>query len=249
MAKTPEKSATENTVKEYKGPIIPFTKVENNISLSTTERLNGFIQNNRRTIAIVSISVVVLLAGFITGLSIKDTLQSKAIGQMERFKERYEELRADLNESSKETEVTALVDELSAFASKQTGDVGGRAYAILGNIYADKKDWAAAEKAWTQGAQTAVKTYLVPVSLCNAAVAAEEQGNVQGAIDLYTQSVALGDLFPGASRAQFQIGRLEETRNNKDAAIQAYQELVTKWPHDTIWVNLAQSKIIGLKVR
>jgi tetratricopeptide (TPR) repeat protein len=110
----------------------------------------------------------------------------------------------------------------------------------------EKKDWSAAQKAWSAAAKSGAKTYMVPVSLCNAAVAAEEQGDIQGAVDFYTQSIAFGETFPTASRAQFQIGRLEEERNNKDAALQAYREVINKWPDDQLWTNLAQSRIIAL---
>lgn len=249
MAKTPEKPVKEQSVQEYKNPIIPFPKPEKNEAPSVPERLNDFIQKNRRTIVVAGIGLLVLLAGFIAGVIIKDTLESRALGQTERFKERYDGLQGNINDDSQGEEVRALTEELSAFAANHAGYAGARAYAILGSLYGDKQDWASAEKAWTQGAQSAGNLYLAPVLLCNAAVAAEEQGNIQGAIDLYAQSVAQGEKFPGASRAQFQIGRLEETRNNKDAAIKAYRELVTKWPRDTIWVNLAQSKIIALSIR
>ncbi|MDR2485620.1 MAG: tetratricopeptide repeat protein [Treponema sp.] len=249
MAKTPEQAEKEKPAKEQS---IPFARVEQsgrNEALSTSERLNGFIQNNRRTILTVAIGAFVLLAGFVSVLVIKDTLQTKALARVEDFKERYETLRIDLAEASKEAEVNALVDELSGFASKHSGYAAARGYAILGNIYADKKDWEAAENAWAAGAKAGAKTYLAAVSLFNAAVAAEERGNIQGAIDLYAQSAALGDIFPAAGRAQFQIGRLEESRNNRDAAIQAYRDLINKWPDDAGWGNLAQSRIISLTLR
>jgi tetratricopeptide (TPR) repeat protein len=150
---------------------------------------------------------------------------------------------------NKDAALNALVVELIAFAPKHSGYVGARSYSILAGIYADKKAWEDAENAWTNAAKAGAKTYLAAVSLFNAAVAAEEQGNIPRAIELYTQSVALADVFPAASRAQFSIGRLQEEQHNKDAALEAYRQLVNKWPQDIAWTNWAQSRIIMLTAR
>ncbi|MDR2536548.1 MAG: tetratricopeptide repeat protein [Treponema sp.] len=246
MAKTPEKTENENAAKEQR--IIPFAneqevKIE---ALSASERLNMFIQNNRKIICIITISVAVLLIGFIVSLSVADALQTKALTQVEDLKRRYDDFGINLTEPSKEAEVTAFIDELSAFASKHSGYAGARGYSIAASIYVERKEWEAAEKNWIAAAKAGEKTYMAPIFLYNAAVAAEEQNNIQGAIDLYAQCIALADSFPAASRAQFHIGRLEETRNNKEAALQAYRDIINKWPEDSLWTNLAQSKIIAL---
>jgi cytochrome c-type biogenesis protein CcmH/NrfG len=214
-----------------------------------SEGLNRFIQRNRKPIAFGSLGMLVLLIGFIATISIQDALHQKALGQLEDFNQRYDALRIDLDEPSKAAEVQALVEELSRFASQHTGYAGARGYSILGSLYADKKAWEDAEKAWTNAAKAGKKTYLVPVSLCNAAFAAEEGGNIPIAIELYRQSVALKDIFPGAARAQFSIGRLEEAQNHQVAALEAYQELLNTWPNDTVWTSLTQSRIIFLKSR
>ncbi|MDR2797820.1 MAG: tetratricopeptide repeat protein [Treponema sp.] len=218
-------------------------------AVSIGEGLNRFIQHNRKPIIFGVLGILVFLVGFIAVVSIRDALQQRSFGQLEDFNQRYEVLRIDLNEPSKAEDVQTLVDELSLFASKHTGYAGARSYALLGSIYADKKTWEDAEKAWTHAANVGAKTYLAPVSLCNAAFAAEEGGNILGAIELYRQSVSLKDTFPAAPRAQFSIGRLEEVQNHPEAAIEAYQELLNTWPNDTVWTSLAQSRIIFLKSR
>ncbi|MDR1985367.1 MAG: tetratricopeptide repeat protein [Treponema sp.] len=214
-------------------------------AVSMGERLNRFIQHNRKPIMFGALGIFVFLVGFIAAVSLRDMVQQRAFGQLEAFNQRY----VDLNDPSKAEDMQALVDELSLFASKHTGYAGARSYAILGSIYADKNAWEDAEKAWTQAAAVGGKTYLAPVSLCNAAFAAEEGGNIPGAIELYRQSVSFKDTFPAAPRAQFSIGRLEEVQNHPEAALEAYQELLNTWPNDTIWTSLAQSRIIFLKSR
>ncbi|MDR3166515.1 MAG: tetratricopeptide repeat protein, partial [Treponema sp.] len=173
-----------------------FEKVEKNENLGINEKLNGFLQKNRRPLVIGLGAILVLLAVFIAALTIRDALQAKAISAVEDLSRRYEVLLIDLNEPDKAEEVQALVDELTQFAKKHRGYAGARSYSLLAGIYAEKKDWAEAEKAWTNAARAAPKTYLVPVSLFNAAVAAEEQGNFAGAIELYTELLSLTNIFP-----------------------------------------------------
>ncbi|MDR1302923.1 MAG: tetratricopeptide repeat protein [Treponema sp.] len=257
MAERTEPTVQSNRKKEPQGreQVLQLVKSEKHEAqrygegTPMSERLNRFIQRNRKPIAFGSLGILVLLIGFIATVSIRDALHTKALGQLEDFNQRYDVLRIDLEEPSKAADVQALVDELSHFAPRHTGYAGARGYSILGSLYADKKAWEDAEKAWTNAAKVGTKTYLAPVSLCNAAFAAEEGGNIPGAIELYRQSIAFKDIFPGAARAQFSIGRLEEAQNHQEAALEAYQGLLNTWPNDAVWTSLAQSRIIFLKSR
>jgi tetratricopeptide (TPR) repeat protein len=84
------------------------------------------------------------------------------------------------------------------------------------------------------------------VSFFNAAVAAEEQDNAEAAIGYYTKVLEYKDVFPEAARAQFTVGRLEESRNNREAALSAYRNVLSIWPGDPVWPNLAQSRVLAL---
>jgi tetratricopeptide (TPR) repeat protein len=211
------------------------------------EKLVDFIQKNRKFLLAVVLGIVVIFIGLIAGITIRETLQTKAISTVEGLRERYEDLRNEINEASKEEAVQTLVDELKTFVSGNGSYAGAQGYALLGNIYGDKKSWVEAEDAWTNAARKAAKTYLAPVSLFNAAVAAEERGSIEQAIRLYTECIGYPD-FSAAPRAQFAIGRLEESLNNYEAAITAYQGVVNNWQNDRDWVNLAQSRIISLMI-
>ena len=219
--------------------------------LTLPEKLNEFIQKNRRLLLICLIAILVILAGLITGITIREKIQSKAFSQVEGFNIRYEALRIFIDKDdeeglAKQADIDALLDELRVFEGKKSGFAAARAYCISASIYADQKKWAESERAWFMASKEAGKSYLAPVSLYNAAVAAEEQGNIDVAIGLYNQALAFGNVFPSAARAQFSIGRLEESRNNREAALEAYRNLVSKWPGDQVWGNLAQSRIVVL---
>jgi tetratricopeptide (TPR) repeat protein len=171
---------------------------------------------------------------------------NNAIAKVETLNERYEELRFDINEDEKAEDVQALLDDLAGSAAKSFGYARARSYAITASIHVDQKKWEEAENAWKQAAEKGGKSYLTPVFFFNAAAAAEEYDNIDGAIDYYLKALAFADLFPLAAKAQFSIGRLEEGRDNRDAALEAYRAVIEKWPNDSIWTNLANSRIIAL---
>jgi len=226
-------------------------KNRNNDELAMREKLNDFLQKNRlKFIAILGILVVILI-GFIIGTSVMGKIQAGALSKIDGFNTRYQDLKkyigsTDSDAASKQADIDALLNDLGAFTAKSSGFAAARAYAISANILMDEKKWPDAEKAWSSSAKAASKSYLAPISTFNAAVAAEEQGNIDEAISLYNQSIAYVNSYTTAARAQFAIGRLEESRNNKDAALAAYKTIVSKWPSDAVWANLAQSRIVVL---
>ena len=219
--------------------------------LTINEKLNEFIQKNRKILFLGLIAVIVVLIAFIAGFSINEKIRSNAFSKIDAFSRRYDALRYFVNSEeseavSKQADINALLEEINAFAAKQSGFAAAQAYSISAGIYGDQKKWAEAENAWKLSARYGAKSYLGPVSAFNAAVAAEEQGNIEGALVQYANAIAGGNSFPAAARAQFSIGRLQESMNNRDAALDAYRTLVSRWPNDPVWSNLAQSRIMLL---
>ncbi|MDR2446615.1 MAG: tetratricopeptide repeat protein [Treponema sp.] len=221
--------------------------VEKKDDVNAIQKLSDFIQRNRVAFLVFLIIVVVALVAFIAATSVLSSLDAKAASQVEALSQRYEALRFDIADASKDADVQTLLNDLDAFASTHKGFVSARAYAIAASIYSDKKNWAEAEKAWSNAAVAARGAYLEPVAMYNQAVALEEQNNTQTAIELFIKAAAFTE-FPGASRAQFNIGRLQEGVD-KDAAIEAYRSLLSKWPNDEVWTSLAQSRIIALGLK
>jgi len=56
-------------------------------------------------------------------------------------------------------------------------------------------------------------------------------------------------VFPAAPRAQFSVGRLRESLNEDEKAIEAYRAVISSWPNDQVWTNLARSRIIALEIK
>jgi tetratricopeptide (TPR) repeat protein len=214
----------------------------------SSDDINDFIQRNRKAIFMVLGIIIVLVIGAVVTFSINDFFRKKAIAEVEELTARYDELRGGINEESSDTEVEALLADLGAFAKSKSGFSGGTAWAAIARIHGDKKEWAQAGEAWLNAALAASKTYLGPVAYFNAAVAAEEQGKKEEAVELYTKCVALPVQFPQAPHAQFSIGRLNEELEKYSEAIEAYREVMIKWPDIASWSNLARSRIIELEI-
>jgi len=229
----------------------PVEKRPDKDKLKFNEKLNQFIQRNRRGLLVVIIAIVVILIGTVAGISIREKLSVSAFSKVDALNQRYEALKPAISgdaaaQSAKQAEIDTLLTDLASFSSRNSGFAAARSYAISAGIYDAQKKWPEAEKAWAAAAKAAGKSYLAPVSLYNAAAAAEEQGKTDAAIEYYKQVMNYQNAVSIAARAQFSIGRLEESRNKKDAALEAYRNLLSKWPGDSLWTSLAQSRIIIL---
>jgi len=212
------------------------------------EGINEFIQKYRKPILVALGAVVVLLVISIIALSLMDVFRKRAIAALEDLSSRYESLSSSLNEEDSSGDVARLLADLESFAQGNSGYAGGKAWDIIGSIHSERNEWAEAEAALVKAAETAAKTYLGPVSWFNAAVAAEQQGRAEQAIDYYGRCVSAPSGFPSAARAQFSIGRLHEALGETDEAIAAYRAVLSDWPNDGVWTDLARSKIIMLEL-
>jgi tetratricopeptide (TPR) repeat protein len=178
---------------------------------------------------------------------LQDTFRKKANSAIEELGSRYAALRPSITEDDSSVDVENLISDLTSFAKKTSGYAGSKAWSLIGNIHSEKKEWAESETAWVAAANVAPKIYLTPLAWFNAGVSAEEQGKTAEAIDYYTKSIAAPSGFSSASRAQFAIGRLRESLGETAAAVDAYRAIISDWPYDQVWVNLAYNRIIMLE--
>jgi len=223
--------------------------MQNNENDNIGEKINDFIKNHRKAIFITVGILFFLFIGLIAFLSISDALNKKATAALDELYGRYDELSLNNDEDFYTEDLEYLLTDLKAFAEKTKGFAGSKAWSIIGQIYSGRKDWSLAQDAWLSAAKTGNNTYLAPIALFNAAAAAEEQGNLEQAIDLLKQCVAHKFEFPAAPRAQFSIGRLYETIGDSAAAIEAYRDVLIKWPEMPVWHNLARSRLAILEVK
>jgi tetratricopeptide (TPR) repeat protein len=206
----------------------------------------GFLVKNRRLLFISGIVVLVLLAGLIAALIARDAMQKDATAKLDVLAERYDEA-FNVMTADGPYDAESLLDDLAALGKSASGYPAARAWFMAANIYHERRDWDKAREAWEASAAKGAATHLAPVSLFNAAVAAEEAGDPDAALEHYRRSLAFAD-FPEAARAQFAAGRIEEKKGNTEAAVAAYNAVIDKWPQDTDWTNLAHSRILALEL-
>jgi len=223
--------------------------MQNNENDNIGEKINDFIKTHRKAIFITIGILLFLFIGLIAFLSISDTLNKKANAAIDELYGRYDELSLNSDEDFYAEDLENLLADLKTFAEKNKGFAGTKAWSMVGQIYSGRKDWSLAQDAWLSAAKIGNDTYLAPIALFNAAAAAEEQGNLEQAIDLLKQCVAHKFEFPAAPRAQFSIGRLYETIGDSTAAVEAYRDVLIKWPEMPIWQNLAKSRLAFLEVK
>jgi tetratricopeptide (TPR) repeat protein len=210
------------------------------------EGLADFLQRNRRTLGILAAALLIAALSSVAVFAIREALQEWALQGLEELNRRYEALGGDLK--TREAELAELLEDLAKFAARHSGYAGALAHSIMAEIHGGREDWSSAEESWKAAARAGERTYLEPAALFNAAAAAEHGGRPGKALDLYLESVSHAERFPGAPRAQFSVGRLREAQGDTGGALEAYRELLDRWPLDPVWPNLAQSRIIALEI-
>ena len=218
-------------------------------SISIGEKITNFIQKNRKGIFITTGIIIFLFAGFITFIGLQDVFRKKAIIEVEELDSRFSDVQFYLQDDNYRVEINTLLSDAAEFAKKTSGYAGSKAWTIAAQIYSGREEWKQAEDAWISASKKGAKTYLGPISLFNAAVAAEEQGKYELAIEYLESCVAHQFEFPAAPRAQFSIGRLYEQLNNNAAAVEAYRAILINWQDIPIWQHLARSRITAIEVK
>jgi len=213
--------------------------------ISFSDKLVDFIQKRKIVLITLIVSIFVILAGIGLVLTLLDSAQIQAIARVESFSERYDEIRSISEESKKKEAIDILLAELKSELNKKDLP-SARALSITASIHADQKEWNEAERAWVASAEAAPKSYLAPVSLYNAATAAEDRGDAASALALYTRCVEeYNNDYPLTARVYFSIGRINELLNDVQGASAAYKKIVDSWPNEG-WTKLANSRILSI---
>lgn len=143
-----------------------------------------------------------------------------------------------------------LIAGLDDIAAKHKGSVWAQqAWNMKASIAESRSDWTEAEKDWLEASKIMPDSFIAPVSLENAAAAAEELGANDRAIKDWKAFI---DKYTGKSvgipHAWFALGRLSEEGKDYAAAISNYEKIVATWP-DSDWTKLAKDRILSLRAR
>ena len=209
--------------------------------------LATFLANNRVPFMVIAAIVVVL----VIGVGIYTYLHQNRVEQSAAAAEQMQSLFSDW-QSAEDEQKGDLAEEITATGEEMIDKFSGmyaaaRAHMVLGRLAYTREEYTAAIEHFTALADSQPKSYLAPVALMHAAVAHESAGEYENAIAAYQRvRENYSTTFPEVAHALFSIGRLYEELEDRDAALQAYNEVVDDFSSSN-WTNLARDRIIYLE--
>lgn len=215
--------------------------------VSVSTGISNFLVKNRTFFIAV---IIALLVAFVAFVAITIIIDGKNKASIEKTEKTVAEWLVLKNGSDSAALLAGEDKILGDFAAiiKTYGKsyASARAHLASAEIYYSRKDWKNAQEQYAKAAELAPKVYNTGINFYNAAVCADELGNADDAVKFFKAASETKN-FVFATRAMFNIGRVEEQRGNKTEAIAAYKKLSADHPDDE-WTKLAKSRIIVLEI-
>jgi tetratricopeptide (TPR) repeat protein len=212
------------------------------------ERLEDFLRANRTVLIVIGAVIVVAIAGLAIGSAVNSAAANASTQAIEKLSSDLSAWSSEQDPNKKAAAEKNLVAGLDGVVAKWPRQfAAARALSMKARIAEQNKDWASAERDWNKICTGFAKSYMAPLALQNAAVAAEERGAPDKAIGYYKALVkSYGDKTVGIPHAYFSLGRLAEASKDYAGASENYGKLVSSYPDDD-WTKLAKDRIIFLK--
>jgi len=224
--------------------------VDNTEEKNTVQKLSDFISKNR--VIFLSIAGLVLAVLLFVGIYtvVSSSVANNSSRAMEQARTKIASWNTESEEAKKAELEKAILVDLDAVAKKWPKTFAAQqALFTKAGLYVVKKDWENAEKTSLEAANRLPKTYLAPIALESAAVAAEEQGKADVAFGYYTKIVTqYKEDTPNLAHAYFSLGRLNEAKSDWKAALENYNKVLAN-SADSDWAKLAKDRVIYLKAQ
>ena len=226
---------------------MPTTEVQDTTTKILTT-VSNFLQRHRKPLLAILVAVIGIVVGLFLYLQYRGAQEERARVAAETVQELFEEFSAATDETDRQSLATEITAEVTRIASDYPRFAAAqRALFVRGSMNWELEQWEAASADFERAAERFPDSYLTPISLFNAAAAAEEDGQVDRARQLFTQLVDSFDT-PETPRALFALGRIAEQQGDTDGATDYYNRLVQNHAGST-WTNLARTRIIALSVQ
>lgn len=209
-----------------------------------SDKVVEFIRKYRKIILIALgvIAAVILIVLVWTGIS--SSRVNAAAKAFDAAEKSWTTWQSESDETKKNTLVPDLEKQLDTLVSRYSGSYQAQQGLIMRAKMAEAaKDWEKAEGFWASAAKAKPASYLAPVALEGAALAAEERGESAKAIEYYTSIVSSKTKAVGLAHARFSLGRLYEGTGDYAKAKASYTDLVSNHP-DSDWAVLAKNRLI-----
>ncbi len=205
-------------------------------------RITETIENSR--VVIISILGGAIVIALVIGLVVffKNSSIEKGLTELDQIEYKY--ISLDTESETLEEDKTAILMEVTNFADNSSGVVSLRSYIFAGNIAFELEKWAEARDLYVNAYDANDKAYTAPIALFNAGICSDELNELDVAIDYLEKAVEF-DNFPLMARALFNLGRIYESNNSIDNALEIYEQVSIDYPESS-WAKLAKSRKISL---
>ncbi len=154
-------------------------------------------------------------------------------------------------QSYSDDEKANYLEQFTQYFEKATNEfsdsyTGRLAIFLQGNIAYEQGDFPKAAESFEQLLNDNTGDHFASLAGINAALAYEEEGNTEKAIQTYEKITQEFDAScPEVPRALFSLGRLNESIDTEQA-MQWYQQITNGYP-ESDWTNLAENRMLFLQ--
>lgn len=217
------------------------------------ERIAAGLSEGLRRARTPLIIIVAVGVAFVIGYTIYSEVNKKRVDRATALAATVQTDFSNWQNATAAKKKQQLETKLSAGITNILKDYPGtyaaqRALFLRADLAYHKKEWKQAQTAYEQLAKQFPQSYLAPLSLTNAAAAAEESGNPKKAIALDKQILTFKGIVPEIPRAIFSLGRLYEGQGDLKQADTYYKKLVSSYPSSG-WTSLARDRMIYLAAK
>ncbi len=205
--------------------------------------LTSAIVKSRLAIIVVLVSLIVVAVLISIFVAVKNNAIEEGLARLDAIEFRYDAL--DTSAASYGDDRLALSSEAVALADESSGVVKVRSLLFAAEINFELENWTEAFDLYLNSYEEDTESYTAPIALYNAGISSEELQNIDDAVTYLSMAIEYDD-FALKARAMFNLGRIEDSRENYAQAAESYQKLIDDFP-STTWANLARSRLITLR--
>lgn len=210
-----------------------------------SKKVSGFLSKHR--IVLISIPAVLILIAVVYGLVIfmNTSIVTKDFDKLDTILFSLEKKAEGLSEDELHDVYNSAKESLKSFVDKKSkGPVSARAYMAIAGLEFEAEHFQEAKDAYVKSAKANPKAYTAANAYYNAAICAEELGELSEAISLFEKVIVSKD-FALIPYTLFNMGRIALDLGDEERARIYFQKLVDTYAYDS-WANLAKSQLISL---
>lgn len=211
-----------------------------------SQKLNSFLEKNRKFLLVFFVIVIVGLIAFVIVDSINKKNAAKDLTQVDLISYELTNGSSNLEEAELTKKIDSTLEALLPY-TKKSGIAGVRANMLCAELNFSQKKYEQAAENWTNAIAKGKRSYTAPICYYQLGVCYEQLKDLDKASASYKNAAENPD-FPLASHALFSYARIQETQQNYEEAILAYQTLFDTYTNDE-WANLAKTRILTLQTQ